>query len=83
MNNPDFVLASDRNDFFKKSELNTVTRWVGGKIKHEHFGFGITGPDGLIQLRKKIAVFGHRYMTQICAGNDKPVRVNRIRGVGY
>ena len=63
-------------------KIHHFSRWIGGKVNHQHLRFRPCIFDSLLHLLKVVDVRAHGQVTDISSCNDESVWMNWISRVG-
>ncbi len=83
MHDVDAVLARELNDLLEERQLDTLRGRIGREIDDEHPRLGEGELDRLLELGEEIDIGRQRHVTNIGAGDHRPVDVDRIARVRH
>ena len=78
----DTIFARQGDDLFEERQLNALRGRIRGEIQNEHPRLGKAHLDRVLELGEEIDSRRERYLTNIGAGDDRPVDVDRIARIG-
>ena len=78
----DAMLAGERDDLLEERQLDALRGRIRRKIEDQHLGLRERELDRVLELGEEIDSRRERYLTNIGAGDDRPVDVDRIARIG-